>query len=766
MTRYLLIALSLASLAACGSSGGGVTTPPPMAPQPMPQPTPQPTPPPAPPPPNFNTVEFQTNAGLAQINALPAYDAGLDGDGVTVAIIDTGIDVDNPEFAGRISPASADLVTAPFVGFSNARIGGADLNDIEGHGTSVASIIGAARDSVGVHGVAPEANLLVFRANDNVDQLVILGGAIDEAIRRTVNQGAGVLNLSLGSNQSGARTDFQNIFSRTSQGDVVTVIAAGNEGLPSPEESALAAIDPEARGAVIIAGSVDGQNNITSFTNRAGIAASRYLVAPGVFIPTVELEGGAGDTINFSGTSASTPFIAGAAALIREQWPTLSAADVVDILLDTATGIGPATTFGQGLINIGAALQPQGGATTSSVAQSFSVDPITPAIGASPVFGASAPDLGSFAFLDAYGRDFVGSLSGLSAMDADYRIGAAAALQPFNEIRIAGGALGNGSAAVRFTANALNFTDPEAALRAPVDAVGWAGDADPSIRDERVDFAFTQRLTPAIKQTTAYGFSPRETDAISSRSQLTARAGLSRDGLADGFLSQSPDALSTAVEYRLGKIAVQAFAAEAFDVGETNFRLAATRQWGDALLRVESGAKSERGAILGARVGGVFGDGVETTTLYGAMVGGLNLSPRLRLDGRFAFGATSVADAGGLLNGVDDLQTMQAALAMTAFSAFRPGDQFSLTASHPLQAVSGDLLLTAPIAFDFSTDEFLFENRAVALAPTIRAIDIEAAYAVSGFLGGVLEFNLLGQMNAGPNGEAGATARLRHSFSF
>ncbi|MFM6933743.1 MAG: hypothetical protein ACKOUT_16050, partial [Novosphingobium sp.] len=96
-------------LNACGggSSGSPISTPPPSPP-----PTPSPTPAPAPSPTPaavFDTAEYRRSDGPSIHNVIPAWQLGATGVGVTLAVIDSGIDTTNPEFSGRISTASADV---------------------------------------------------------------------------------------------------------------------------------------------------------------------------------------------------------------------------------------------------------------------------------------------------------------------------------------------------------------------------------------------------------------------------------------------------------------------------------------------------------------------------------------------------------------------------------------------------------------------------------------------------------------------------------
>ena len=117
----------------------------------------------------FETTEYRANIGLGAIGASSAYAAGATGKGTMVGIIDTGIDIDHPEFAGAIAAASIDIIT-----------GSAEfLDDEDGHGTAVAGIIAARRNNSLGHGVAFETTVLAVRAD--AEGSCASGCAFDEA---------------------------------------------------------------------------------------------------------------------------------------------------------------------------------------------------------------------------------------------------------------------------------------------------------------------------------------------------------------------------------------------------------------------------------------------------------------------------------------------------------------------------------------------------------------------------------------------------------
>src|SRR6478609_6210168 len=151
------VALPLFFLAACGGGGGGMGSTPPPAPAPAPTPTPTPVsgmPPVQPVPPQFDTAEFRRSDGPLEANAAVAWNSGRTGQGVTIAVVDTGVDVTSPEFAGRISPLSKDVLNA-----------GRSISGSDDHGTHVALVAAAARDSTGIVGMAYDATIMALRTD-------------------------------------------------------------------------------------------------------------------------------------------------------------------------------------------------------------------------------------------------------------------------------------------------------------------------------------------------------------------------------------------------------------------------------------------------------------------------------------------------------------------------------------------------------------------------------------------------------------------------
>ena len=255
------------------------------------------------------------------------------GAGVTVAVIDSG--------SGPHPDLDANMEVGRTIIDSIESAGMRDVSD-EGHGTHVAGIIAAAADNgVGGAGVAPQARILPIRTLEPNGE----GTARDvsKAVRFAVDAGAKVINLSLGRNSE--YTPLTSAIQYAVDRNVLVVAAAGNYGADSGP------VWPAASDLTLAVTAVDRTNNVTSFDQRGDYID---LAAPGTSI----LSTARNDYELQSGTSMAAAFVSGAAALLFAAQPSITAAQVRDILQRTATDIGSPgrdTTFGYGLVNMVAA---------------------------------------------------------------------------------------------------------------------------------------------------------------------------------------------------------------------------------------------------------------------------------------------------------------------------------------------------------------------------------------------------------------------------
>ena len=270
--------------------------------------------------------------GLTAIGA-PSVWSVTRGAGITVAVIDSGSgphpDLDANLDAGRTMFGSIDSV------------GVLDI-DNAGHGSHVAGIIAAvANNAIGGSGVAPQSRILPIRVLDAQGS----GDSKDvsKAVRYAVDSGTKVINLSLGG--ATESTSLTAAIQYAVDRNVLVVAAAGNGAADSPPKW------PAASDLALAVTAVDRNNSVTSFDQRGDYID---LAAPGASI----LSTASNDYKIQSGTSMAAAFVTGAAALLFAAQPSITAAQVRDVLQRTATDIGAPgrdTTFGYGLINLVAA---------------------------------------------------------------------------------------------------------------------------------------------------------------------------------------------------------------------------------------------------------------------------------------------------------------------------------------------------------------------------------------------------------------------------
>ncbi|CAL9436069.1 S8 family serine peptidase [Streptomyces sp. enrichment culture] len=293
----------------------------------------------------------------AQIGSPEAWEAGLTGKGVTVAVLDSGVDAGHPDLAGRIAQ-------------SKSFIPGEEVADRNGHGTHVTSTVGGsgAASSGKEKGVAPGATLAVGKVLSDEgfgSESEIIAGM--EWAARDVD--ADIVSMSLGSTEPSDGTDpmAEAVNTLSRETGALFVIAAGNTGTPSSIGS------PGAADAALTVGAVDSADQAAWFTS----AGPRYgdnalkpdLSAPGVGILAARsrLTEGSGDYTGMDGTSMATPHIAGVAALLAEQHPDWTGARLKDALMSTSKELdASAYQLGAGRVSVPGAVHADVTATGSA----------------------------------------------------------------------------------------------------------------------------------------------------------------------------------------------------------------------------------------------------------------------------------------------------------------------------------------------------------------------------------------------------------------
>ncbi|WP_181019946.1 S8 family peptidase [Nonomuraea typhae] len=298
-------------------------------------------------------VKATLDRSVPQIGAPEAWRAGLTGEGVKVAVLDTGVDDRHPDLAGRVDAAA---------NFSES----ADAVDRDGHGTHVASTIAGqgVAGTPGRKGVAPGVRLLNGKVLDD-------GGGgytsdIIEGIEWAAQQGAKIVNMSLGApDQEGLDPLEQAVERYSAERDILFVIAAGNEG---PRAGSLGS--PGSTDAALTVGAVDSADKLADFSSRgprAGdFALKPDLTAPGVTIAAAKA--GTGEHVRMSGTSMATPHVAGAAAILAQQHPGWTSRELKAALIGSAKTGSSVWESGTGRLDVAKAVRQSVTADAGTVA--------------------------------------------------------------------------------------------------------------------------------------------------------------------------------------------------------------------------------------------------------------------------------------------------------------------------------------------------------------------------------------------------------------
>ncbi|MEV8639266.1 S8 family serine peptidase [Streptosporangium sp. NPDC051023] len=275
------------------------------------------------------------DSSVKQIGAPIAWQRGYTGAGVKVAVLDTGVDATHPDLSGRVS-AQADFT------------GSADLADRNGHGTHIASTIaGSGAASGGTYkGVAPGVSILAGK----VCAIFCEESALLAGMQWAGEQGAKVVNLSLGGADTPEIDPLESaVETLTQRYGMLFVVAAGNSGDERSVES------PASADAALAVGAVTKSDELADFSSRGPRAADSALkpeiTAPGVDIVAAHAKdapSGEGSYIAMSGTSMSTPHVAGAAAILAGQHPDWSAGTLKAALMGSASSNPAVGVFDQG----------------------------------------------------------------------------------------------------------------------------------------------------------------------------------------------------------------------------------------------------------------------------------------------------------------------------------------------------------------------------------------------------------------------------------
>jgi hypothetical protein len=676
------------------------------------------------------------------MKAKAAYDAGLTGKGVTIAIMDSGINASDPEFAGRISADSTsfDQVVAR-CGTCAPETVRFDLKDNVGHGTETAGIALAARDSKGMHGVAPEATLMVLKiTGPDLTNASPTSGPIPEgtnpnpaliakAIAHAVDKGAFVISMSLNGTATGqialdqrAAMDMVRNQNRLFVQSVSNM--KGEDSFAGTIAENLVGGDLANKDWFLFGIRVDKNLSAPTDNGIPGALADRTLAVVALDIPTT---GKDGQLVNVNGNSFAAPAIAGAAALLKQYWPQLGGKEISRILLDTATDLGAPgvdQVFGAGLLNVEKAMQAQ--APKASFSSVSAAQTAVSSLSFSGAFGSEegAATWSSFAgqalAVDKYGRDYA------------FNIGLQSASRSANGVSVYG-----------------QVALPMQRVEAPTTLAGVAAQLSPTYNTSahplrsNAPAAFAFRTSPNTVVRGSFNTSV-ENNGLASGSMFRSlglattgsAAQVEHKGYVYGFSSASTNDRGNGSATQTVRFQTP----EGFSVSFANSR--------------------ETGSALGLRGEGEFRINGAKSTFMGLGWSGRALG--FGLSAEAMMGRTKVNASSGRL-AFDSISTSGFRF-IADHSAFGGMATFGFTS--PLRVDRAQVRYTAPTGFDIETMSVVDQTRTLNLAPSGREMDVELGWARS-FGASSLSLGAVYGMNAGNRqGASSAGGWVRFNTAF
>ncbi len=673
-----------------------------------------------------------------------AYSAGATGKGIKIAVVDSGLTDALGKFTGRIDSASRDMA------------GTRGIADGSGHGTAVTAVAAAGRTASQIHGLAFDSSLLVLRTDTPGSCATAcehMNSVLADAVDHARTNGARVINMSLGGSAMDA--DLVDAIDRATAAGIIVVVSAGNGGTAQPDAFASVAGNAKARGLVVVAGSHDVHGNLANFSAKAGSLSQYYIAALGEDVRSFDQNG---DGWLYSGTSFSAAAVSGAVALLAQAFPTLTGEQIVDLLMTTATDrgtIGADAVYGQGLMDLTRAFQPQG---ALALAGSRSAISLTDNAVLSPAMGDAAPGIrGSAILLDGYARAYSVNLDGTVRRTAVSR--------PL--MNMVGRRTGRSVMDLGMAALAVRFTDPAAAGTGSSRV--WLGEDrsrlsnQPGARPQALSGSLSLALDGQTTALASFG------EPIASTSAPQAAWLVAQDVSAvPGF--EANRGTSLGVARHMGAISLLATAesgtarkirADDADRGYNLVHLAGERSWNALRVRVGLGLMREEDTVLGARFSPGLGGGGASTMLADMDVG-LALGGAWTARAQWRQGWTRADQGGAVIEG----RLVSNAFAVDLVREGRT-DRLAFRVSQPLRVEKGAYRLNLPVSYDYADQRIGYGAANMNLAPTGREIDLEVSYARA-VGGGWLDTNIFARRQPGNVAAAyddiGGALRYRVAF--
>ncbi len=284
------------------------------------------------------------------------------GSGTTIAIIDTGIDTDHPEFSGKISDYSYNASTDKVVRLNNNDW--SIIEDEQGHGTSVAGIISASWDDQGIAGIAPEAELLIIKANCDQYGNFQRGSDLVFGLYYAIERGVSVINMSFGTSYD----IFSSAVNLAVDNDIICVGSAGNNGTSALNYPAACV------GCIGVGALGEDTWDIAPYSN---YGENTTVMAPGTTYTTA-VGGGYGYA---TGTSMSAPIVSAVISMFLSQNGYATFDEVLEIIAASSYDLGNLgrdSRYGFGALDASALIsEPRGKITFNMLADELSDTSVT-----------------------------------------------------------------------------------------------------------------------------------------------------------------------------------------------------------------------------------------------------------------------------------------------------------------------------------------------------------------------------------------------------
>lgn len=737
----------------------------------------------------YKTAEYNSQRGLAGIKAAEAYDylarnnKTVGGEGVIIAITDTAIDLNHSD----LSPNSSAQGLAHYNNFNS------NANPVIHHGTHVAGIAAAAKNDSGMHGVAFASSILAVNVLSGSQPSGTLTG-----MKYAVDNGAKVINASWSyfdnddnpitfevntSEYFGYKNALNPDFLSLKDGDALALIGTGNSGYT--ERVAVPAVfaqDSDYNGYVLAVGSVDVDSlgaviGISDFSNHCSQVKNYCLVAPGRDI----LSAYPGGTFAFNGgTSMATPHVSGAAAVLRAAWTFLTAPEVTQILLQTATDLGAPGTdsvYGRGMLNLYAAVQAQGSngvpGGISIASTGYDLRTSTMTLGA--IFGDSfqnnvIPKINNTVFFDDFGRDYQANLGEKIAQNSSQYL---PNLQNIilNNITSSEVPARFGKAELKF--NLANYKNSEAKNNIGLKYALIDNSQDfQQLASQNNGMSFTQK--DLLFAGSKFGFALNRDEISRSLYPEFSGAGfvlennfaqnpyqnfLQQNFSANPFLNRKFNQFFTQQNFYKGKLGFN-FSYQSSRDGENiaantgkkqneifDASLVLKAREGSSVLLNVGNLNEFDNNILNAKSSGAFsaGNGVKTT--YVKLATAQNLAKNLQLIASFSQGFSQISgNNNGIFRQFENVRSRALSLALIKDNFFN--GKLGLAYIEPMRVYSGSVRYDVPVARDYDGNVIRSQGSA-SLAPNGRERNFELFYSRILEGEGSLSFNFIMQREGG-----------------